>query len=569
MIPGVSIVGTPVLADQAPKGRAEGYAAFVAASNALGVYLVDVTMRRKGEGTLLAAPTAILGDPVLGDQPRGGFRLGLPQRRFYATHSWIGRPDDPRRANVPARPRAKAALNVTRTFPFLPGEARSVQSTSGYVELANDDRALDFLATSMTSDGLAVSVRHGPRRGYFDDFSLRLAALGRSYSGTRDRVRLELLNDSSPVEKPLAGSYYSGEGGLRGDFDLAGKPAPTALGLCLNVAPIRIWRALEVWQIAEGPLQAVNAVYDGGLPLIVRADVPTLADLIAYGLAAGECVTCKALGLVRFFEPPAFRYTADVQGLVVDGLWLSSLSEIVEYALRFRAGLIANEIDRAALFGIGAVEAGYFSGSDDVLVSDFLELAARSILGFHGRGVDGRYRLKRVFAPSSYSAPTPIPVKGVGIRPDDFETYVRSEQAVLWNRNWTPMEDGEIAPTVADERRLWLKGRGSSIVVPNGSAAAFYRTSKPGDPIETILATQSAAESVGKEAIRLVGEELSFYRVDVGRRGFRLDGGDPVTFATDRYGADGVVWLIRGWEEKSDGESLELKVVGFPRRLGE
>lgn len=566
MIPGVSLVGEPVLGDQAPRGRQDGYARFIAASNAQGMYLVDVTLRRKGEGTLLEAQTDILGDPVLGDMPRGGFRLGLPQRQFYASHSWIGRPDDPRRANVIARPRLRAALNVSRTFPFLPGEGRSVTQTSGFVEFANDDGALDYLATSMTSDGLAVAVRHGPRRGYFDDFSLRLSALGRSYSGTKDRIRLELLNDASPVARPVAGAYYTGEGGLLGDFDLAGEPVPTALGTTRNVGLIRIWRALEIWQAAGGPLQAINAVYDGGLALTILADVPTLDDLIAYAVTPGACVTCKALGLVRFYEAPAFLYTADVQGLVFEGRWISSLSDMAEYLMRYRAGLFANEIDRAAVFGIGAVEAGYYTAEDEE-VGDFLEAAARSILGFHGRGVDGRYRLKRVFAASSYTPPTPIPVAGVGIRPDDFETYVRSEQPVIWNRNWTPMEDNQIAPSVSDERRLWLKGRGSTITVPNGSAAAYYKTSKPGEPIETLVATQGWAETIGKEAIKLVGQELSFYRVDVGRRGFGLDGGDPVTFSTDRYGADGVVWLIRGWDEKSDGETLELKVVGFPRRL--
>jgi hypothetical protein len=567
MIPGHSINAEPVLGDQAPRGAADGYRKFIANRNVAGVYLVDVTSRRKGEGQLLAAPTDILGDPVLGDQPRGGFSLGQPRRHFFASHSWIGRPDDRRRANVVARPRLRTALNISRSFPFLPGEARSVQATSGFVEFGNDDAVLDWLATSATSDGLPVAIRHGPRRGYFDDFSLRLAALGRSYSGTSERVRLELLNDASPVAKPVAGSYYSGEGGLRGDFDLAGQPVPTALGTTQNISLTLIWRALEIWQAAEGPLQAFNAVYDGGVPLIILADVPTLADLIAYAVTPGACVTCKALGLVRFYEPPSFKYTADVQGLVVEGQWLSTLSELTEFMTRYRAGLLANEIDRAAIFGIGAVSAGYFSGSADAQVTDFLEAAARSILGFHGRGVDGRYRLKRVFAPSSYAMPTPMPVSGNGIRPEDFESTVRSSIEVRYARNWTPMQDSEIAGAISGERRLWLKSQGSSVVIPNGSAAAFYKTSKPGDPIDTLIADQGWAETIGKEALKLVGEELSFYSVDVGRRGFALDGGDPVAFETDRYGAGGVVWLVRGIEEKSDGETLTLKVVGFPKRL--
>ena len=567
MIPGVPTVAEPVLADQAPPGRASGYPAFLKRSQRRGVFLADIMVRRKDSGVLLAAPTDILGDPVLADQPRGGFKLGLPERLFLSSHTFIGRPDDPRRPNAVARPRLRTAVNINRTYPFLPGETQAVQSTDGYIELANDDGAYDYLAAAMTADGLDVSIYHGPRRGYFDDFSLRMKVLGRSFSGADKRTRLQLRNDVSLVAKPIASSYYTGEGLMDGDLDIAGLPVPSAFGTCGNVGMVRMLKASEVWQIAQGPLQGINAVYDGGLPLTFTADYPTLAALIAAPVSAGQYATCEALGLVRFFENAAFKYTADIQGFVFETEWLATLSQIAEYLLRHRAGLFANAIDRAAVFSVGAVEAGYYTGTSDLLVSDFLDEAARSIVGFHGLGRDGRYRLKRVLAPSSYALPQAIPVAGVDVKPEDFETYVRSEQPVRYDRNWTPMTDQEIAPAVSDERRQYLKSQGRSITIPNGSAAAFYKTSAPGDPINSIVVSQFWATEIGKEAIKMVGTEQSTYSVDVGRRGYLLDGGDPVTFTTDRYGASGNVWIVKEIQERSEGERMTLKVFGTPRRL--
>lgn len=567
MIPGVATFADSILADQPAGGRASGYPAFQQRSYREGMFLADIMVRRKDSGVLLQAPADVLADAILADQPRGGFQLGPPERLFLGSHSWIGRPDDPRRPNLPARPRLRTAISSTRTFPFLPGESRAVQSTDGFLEVANDDGKFDYLAASMTGDGLDVSIYHGPVRGYFDDFSLRMRVLGRSFDGDDKRTRLQLRNDVSLVQKPIASSYYTGEGLLDGDLDIAGLAVPSAFGTCSNVSMVRLNKANEVWQIAQGPLQAINAVYDGGEPLIFAGDYPDLGAIIAAPVSPGQYLTCVALGLVRFYEEAAFKYTADAQGFVFEGEWLSSLAQISEYLLRRRAGLFANAIDRAAIFGIGAVEAGYFTGTSDLLVSDFLDEAARSIIGFHGLGRDGRYRLKRVFAPSSYALPQAIPVAGVDIQPEHFETSVISEQEVRFDRNWTVMTDAEIAPSVSDERRQYLKSSGRSITIANGSAAAFYKTAAPGEPINSIVTSQSWATDVGKEAVKMRGTEQSFYSVELGRRGYLLDGGDPIALSTDRYGAGGVVWIIREIQERSDDESFKAKVFGTPRRL--
>lgn len=568
MIPGVPVFGDPVLGDQAPPGRLSGYPAFLARTDRAGMYLADITVRRRDDASLAVAPLRVFAEPVWTDPPQGGFSLGARQTLFLGNRTWIARADDTRRRNAVARPRLRAAVNVTRTFPFFPDEARASTSTSGFVEIANDDAEFDWLPAAATADGLPVKVYHGPVRGYFDSFDQRLSALGRSFEGRRDRVRLDLQNDASPLDKPVAALYYRGQGGPDGDPELAGQPVPTALGNCFNVSLVRISRAFEIWQASLGPIQAFAAVKERGLVLGgFVGDFPTWGALVQADVPPFTYATSTALGLVRFGTAPTGVVTADVLGLKHQGTWLATLPDIAFWMLQNRAGLDPVEIDRAAIFALGNFECGYFTGAADLQVTDFYEEAARSIIGFHGRARDGRYRLKQIVAPERIAAPPPIPVPGVNVSPEHIETFVRSKQAATYRRNWTVMADSDISEAVDDVTRQELQERGRRVELDNGSAAAYYPTSRPGDDIDTLFTQSAGAQDACRNVIELFGIERDIFTVDVGRRGFLLDGGEGVTFSTDRYGADGQVFIVREIRERSEGESLTLSVFGSARRL--
>lgn len=568
MIPGVSVFADPVLADQAPPGRISGYPAFLARTDLAGMYLADITVRRRDAAVLADAPLNIFADPVWTDPPQGGFSLGARQTLFFGNRTWIARPDDVRRRNAVARPRLRAAVNVTRSFPFFPDEARSSTSTSGFIEIANDDAEFDWLPAAATADGLPVKVYHGPVRGYFDSFDQRLSAQGRSFEGRRDRVRLDMKNDASPLEKPIASLFYRGLGGPDGDPELTGQPVPTALGNCFNISMIRISKAFEIWQASVGPIQAFVAVKESGLTLGgFVGDFPSWAALVQADVPPFTYATSTALGLVRFGTAPVGIITADVLGLKHQGVWLGTLPDVAFWMLQNRAGLDPVEIDRAAIFSLGNNECGYFTGTADLQVTDFYEEAARSIIGFHGLARDGRYRLKQVVAPERLSPPPPIPVPGVRVSPEHIETFVRSKQAATYRRNWTVMADSDISPAVDDATRLELQQSGRRVEIDNGSAAALYPTSKPGEDIDTLFTQSAGALEACQTVIELFGIERDIFTVDVGRRGFRLDGGDGVTFSTDRYGADGQVFIVREIREQSENESLTLSVFGSAKRL--
>ena len=566
MIPGVPVFAEPVLGDQAPPGRPSNYAAFLGRSQIAGMYLADITYRRRDDAKLLDAPTRVLAEPVFTDPPQGGFTLGRKRRLFMGSHTWIGRGDDTRRRQAVARPRLRAAVNATRTFPFLPDQARATQTTSGYIEIANDDAAFDWLPAAGTVAGLEQEVWHGPRRGYFSDFQTRLFALGKSTEGKNKRIRIELENDNSPLLTPVAGRYYTGQGGLDGDPELASQPVPNAVGNCWNISLTRISRQFEVWQAALGPIQQFVEVSEAGLPMTPTQDYPTWNALIQADIPPFRYATCLALGLVRFGTPPVGVVTAHVLGIVADGGYIGTLDRAAEWLLRRRAFLSPTQYDRASFLAAGAQEIGWFTGSADLQVADFFEEAARSIVGFHGRGLDGRYRLKGVVAPERLAAPAAIPVPGVKLVKEHAGTFVRLRQTSWYRRNYTIMSDSDISEAVGDARRNELKSRGLSVTLENGSAQNVGG-SKPGEDIDTIFVQRNAANAANRTVIELLGIERDIYSAPVGRRGFLLDGGDPVTFTTDRYGADGQVFVVQELVENSNGEQLTARVIGAARRL--
>jgi len=562
MGPGIGILGEPVFADGPPPTVGTPYSEFVR-SGRDGVFLADIDVRNKGSAADIEAPIQILADPVLADLPPGGIALGAVETLRFSDHTWISKPDDPRITNVSYRPRLLSALNVTRTA-SLRGGRRQVQTTTGYVELANRDGKLDYLAASRSADGLPTLIRHGPRRSYLDSFRTRLSVRGFSFEGTRDRVRLELQGDVSIVDGSLALDYYDGRGGLGGDPELAGLPVPDVFGPAFNVTPRLILKAFRVWQAGLGPLLGITEIRDRALPYTIVADVPDLNALVSYSLGTGEAVTCNALGLFRLWADPVGRVTFDANGYVWNGVYINTLPLMAEYILRVRARLPAGEFDRSGTYQMPNYEANYATGTSTPSCADVLDLIAESASAFYGRRRSGLYGFTTYAAPENYSAPAPILVKSEDIRKEHNENSPISEQTVWYKTNWTVMSDDEVSE-VAPNRDQYLSA-GQYITIGNGLAAAFFPSARPAVPIYSLLTQQSLAEQRGRAAVEMDGVERDIFTVDAGRFAADYDLGDIVSFTANRYGAGGPPFIIEEISERDNEQGL-LRVIGSANRI--
>jgi hypothetical protein len=127
-------------------------------------------------------------------------------------------------------------------------------------------------------------------------------------------ARFDAAVKDSWADKPLL-ALFAGTGGIEGPADLTGQPEPLTLGNVRFGGGVLIDNVDNIWMVSNGPVQAVNAVYDRLASLGTSAgNFADLAALKAASIPNGSWGTCLALGLVRLGAPPDGRVSFDISG---------------------------------------------------------------------------------------------------------------------------------------------------------------------------------------------------------------------------------------------------------------
>ena len=200
-----------------------------------------------------------------------------------------------------------------------------------------------------------------------------------------------------------------------------------------------------IYQIHDGSVQAIDAVYDKGSALTAGSDYLSYAALAAASITAGQYGTCKALGLFKLGSAAAGQITADVQGENAAG-FIEKTADIVEWALLTSTVLEAADLDEASFAAVNIAQPApidYFVGPDDNLtVAAFIQTLMRGIGGWGGHKLDGTFEV-RIF-----SAPTGTPLArfnrgdmlGGDIKREPLPSAYqppRYRWRVPYERNWT------------------------------------------------------------------------------------------------------------------------------------
>lgn len=201
-------------------------------------------------------------------------------------------------ANTVYEPRLTQPLVATRHM-FAPGatSGRSVVG-NGDLVLANDDGLLDDLSTDYAFDGRALVLRRGTEgAAYPAGFPVYATATMEQVEVGRDTVIVRVKDRAFALEQPLQPTLYAGDNvlpdGLEGTADdLKGKPKPLAFGVVKNATLPCVNTARLIYQVNDGPILSVSAVYDAGIKLFGRTIVSRTADSLSAsairGLAYGN-----------------------------------------------------------------------------------------------------------------------------------------------------------------------------------------------------------------------------------------------------------------------------------------
>lgn len=163
---------------------------------------------------------------------------------------------------------------------------------------------------------------------------------------TRANMSLRLKDKQIVLEVPACRNLYGGTNALPNGVDgtpndLQGKRKSRVYGSVLNISPDCVNTSLLIYQVNDGAVAAVSAVYDSGVALGVGSDHPSVATLSAATITSGTFHTCLAQGLFRINAAPAGQITADVvQGAAIANRTAAQIIEQIALA----TGLTAPEI---------------------------------------------------------------------------------------------------------------------------------------------------------------------------------------------------------------------------------
>lgn len=447
---------------------------------------------------------------------------------------------------------------------------------TGSIELANVDGRLDPW-TKWGFEGRPVIIRSGPEGGAYPAAFTTILTLTSDGPpvATFETMSISLRDKSFILDKPLLSNRYAGNNALPAGregnaTDLRGRVKPRTYGVVENISPPLVNTSKLTFQVNDGAVTAINAVYMSGVALTFASDVANLAALEALTVAGGTYATCLALGLYRVAAIDG-ECTANVTNGAAAGN--RTVAQLLK-AVALDAGVPSGDISAAditALDALNSAEAGVYVDTEQSAL-EVMDMLATSIGAYYAFDrAAGLLRLGRLSAPTGVSPVLTLSLADGDIL--DIERRLANDRSlpvwsvnVKYGRSWTVQTSG-LAGSVTALRRAQV--------------ANEYRTATPAEDatvktqflqaetleVYTLLALEAAAAAEATRLLNLHKVPRSFYDVTVplviltDNPALKLM--DEVELVADRFDMDGgAPFILTGIRLALDDEQAILTVWG-------
>lgn len=335
-----------------------------------------------------------------------------PATLRFSTQGYVtGASDSP--AHTYYEGRVKQPGNLQRTV-FDRG-ATFGQSKVGYGEvvLVNNDGALDqYLTYGFAGFGITIMRGVMAQNQSAPTWSTVLIGTMDSVDFSWSEVSIKVRDRQQELQKPLQATRYGGTNALPAGLDgvatdIKGSGRPILYGRVYNISPPQVNTSRKIFELSDGVIQSVDAVYDRGTALTAGAAYSSQADMETNAPGAGQYrAWLNAAGsYIRLGSEPVGAVTVDAtQGAATAN---RTSAQLMKQAL-LKGGIASGDInatDVTALDTAAAYECGYWvaDGTDATGVT-VLDALANSVGAFWGVDRLGKFRMAQLAAPLSVNS---------------------------------------------------------------------------------------------------------------------------------------------------------------------
>lgn len=429
----------------------------------------------------------------------------------------------------------------------------------GELVLANEDGALDgFRVYGL--DGRDLVVRVGdPSAAYPSGWTVLFRGTMEQADTTLDSLIIRLRDRQAFADQPLQRTRYAGDNvlpdGVEGtEGDLKDKPKPVLFGWVYNIAPPCVNTSKLVYQVHDGAIRDVMAVYDSGALLGRGADYADEAAMLANDPSPGTYRVWKGGGMFRLGSSPVGQVTCDAVAGTTP--YDRTTAAIFRAVLEDYAGLDPSLIDSGDLTALDTANPAQvgFWFNEPVTIADVLDRLAQTVGAWWASDMAGVLRLKRL------EAPTGTPVLDLGAdRLLSFRRVPTSDAdrslpvyrvVVRARRNYTVQTSG-LAGAVRPARRARLAAAWQEATATDNGVLTAHPLS-PERTVETGFACFADAQAEATRLQTLYGTLRDRFELVVAADSevmAALDLGVVVRLTYPRYGlTSGRLLRVLGYE---------------------
>lgn len=482
-----------------------------------------------------------------------------------------------RPAGIPAHtyyePRIKQPASMRRDC-FSRG-ATGGASDIGYGEmlLVNKDGALDgFLDYGL--DGRSIEILIGQMSPWQNPvFTTIIKGTMEQPRVSWDTVSIRLRDRQAELDKPVQATKYAGSNSLPNGLegvagDIKGQPKPRLYGKAFYFAPPCVNTSRLIYQVNDGAVQSVDAVYDRGAALAAGAVYTSQSDMETNAPSAGQYRAWPGGGYFRLGSSPAGQVTADAtQGAAASN---RTAAQVIYAVATGPGGIAGGDVvaaDIAALDAANSAEVGIYIGEEST-VRAALDEIANSVGAWWGFDRLGQFRAQRLELPSGTPVATISEVEIIKIdriATTDQGAGVPSWRVVLNHKKFYAAQESDIAGVVTDARRAEIRNVWRSTVAED----AAVKTAHPLAPqldFYTLLIDSTAAGTESSRRLTLYKTRRDRFAVRVAldaALAAAIDLGTVVRAVHTRFGlAAGKDFRVLGLQPDARTNMLDLSLWG-------